>query len=77
MTGVQTCALPIYTSNTNKHFHRRKGMGLDYFKDTVFELLNDSDDMAVKDIQTKDKENIFTVLLMDGSHFELECRQIY
>ena len=52
-------------------------MGLDYFKDTVFELLNDSDDMAVKDIQTKDKENIFTVLLMDGSHFESECRQIY
>ena len=52
-------------------------MGLDYFKDTVFELLNDSDDMAVKDIQTKDKENIFTVLLMDGRHLELECRQIY
>ena len=52
-------------------------MGLDYFKDTVFELLNDSDDIAVKDIQTKDKENIFMVLLIDGSHFELECRQIY
>lgn len=52
-------------------------MELDYFKDTVFELLNDSDDMAVKDIQTKDKENIFTVLLMDGSYFELECRQIH
>lgn len=52
-------------------------MGLDYFKDTVFELLNDSDDMAVKDIQMKDKENIFTILLMDRSQFELECRQIY
>jgi hypothetical protein len=52
-------------------------MELDYFKDTVFELLNNSDNMEIKDIHTKDKENLFTVLLMDGSHFELECRQIY
>ena len=52
-------------------------MKLDYFKDTVFELLNNSDNMEIKDIHTKDKENLFTVLLMDGSHFELECRQIY
>lgn len=52
-------------------------MELDYFKDTVFELLNNSDNMEIKNIHTKDKENLFTVLLMDGSHFELECRQIY
>lgn len=52
-------------------------MELDYFKDTVFEMLNDSDNIAIKDIYTKDKENFFTVLLMDGSHFELEWRQIY
>ena len=52
-------------------------MELDYFKDTVFELLNKSDNMEIKNIHTKDKENLFTVLLMDGSHFELECRQIY
>ena len=52
-------------------------MELDYFKDIIFELLNNSDDIAIKDIHTKDKENLFTVLLMNGNHFELECRQIY
>ena len=52
-------------------------MELDYFKGTVFELLNNSDNIAIKDIYTKNKENLFTVLLMDGSRFELECRQIY
>lgn len=50
---------------------------MNYFKDIIFELLNSSDDMAIKDIHTKDKENLFTVLLINGSHFELECRQIY
>jgi len=51
-------------------------MELDYFKDIVFELLNNSDDMAIKDIHTKDKENLFTVLLMNGRLFKLERRQI-
>lgn len=30
-------------------------MELDYFKDTVFELLNDSDNMAVKNIRKTKK----------------------
>lgn len=51
-------------------------MEIDYFKDKVFELLNDADDMGIRDIETNDKENIFRVLLQNGSLFELECRQV-
>lgn len=51
-------------------------MDLDYFKDKIFDLLNDTDDMKIRDIETNDKENLFTVLLQNGCIFELECRQL-
>lgn len=51
-------------------------MELDYFKDKIFELLNDTEDMNIRDIETNDKENLFTVLLQNGSIFELEFRQM-
>lgn len=51
-------------------------MKLDYFKDTIFDLINETDTMEIKDILTNDKENTFTIVLMDGSRFELECRKI-
>lgn len=53
-----------------------KGMELNYFKDTIFDMMNNSDEMDIKDIKTNDKENKFTISFMDGTNFELECRQI-
>ncbi|MCI8409130.1 MAG: hypothetical protein HFJ09_07665 [Lachnospiraceae bacterium] len=50
-------------------------MELNYFKDQVFDLLNDAD-IKIRDIETNDKENLFTVLLQNGIIFELECRQV-
>lgn len=51
-------------------------MGIERFKDMVFELLNDADDVGISDIDTNDKENTFKVFLQNGNIFELECRQV-
>lgn len=49
---------------------------LDYLKDKIFDLLNDADEIGIKDIETNDKKGIFKVLLQDGEIFEVECRQM-
>lgn len=52
-----------------------KGKELDYFKDKLFDLLNEADSLDVKDIETDDRKNIFRVSLQGGGVFEVECRQ--
>lgn len=50
---------------------------MDYFKDKLFDLLNDADDiMGIADIDTNDRENKFTVSLQNGILIEIECRQL-
>ena len=49
---------------------------LDYLKDKVIDLLNDADEIGIRDIETNDKKGIFTVLLQDGNIFEVECRKV-
>ncbi|MDE6363371.1 MAG: hypothetical protein K2O40_14650 [Lachnospiraceae bacterium] len=51
-------------------------MKLEYFKDKLFELLNDADTIKIKDIETNDKEGTFTVSIQDGSVFEVRCCQV-
>lgn len=51
-------------------------MDLNYFKDKIFELINETNSIDINDIDTDDRNNTFTVSLHDGSAFELECRQI-
>lgn len=51
-------------------------MTLDYFKDKMFDLLNEADSFEVADIEAKDAENSLSVLLKDGSQFEVECRKL-
>lgn len=51
-------------------------MELNYFKDKLFDLLNDSDDLDIADITTDDRRSLFTVSTMDGSKFELLCRKM-
>ena len=53
-----------------------KPMDVKFFKDKLFDLLNDNDSMGISDIDTDDKNNIFTVETVDGSMFEIECRQL-
>lgn len=51
-------------------------MDLNYFKDTLFDLINEADTMEIEDITTNDKKNTFMISLIDGSRFELECKEI-
>lgn len=51
-------------------------MELIYFKDKLFDLLNESDEMDIADIDTDDRNALFTVSMADGSVFEVECRQV-
>lgn len=51
-------------------------MDLNYFKDKLFDLLNDSDDLDISDIATDDRRGLFTVSTTDGSTFELLCRKL-
>lgn len=51
-------------------------MRLSYFKDLLFELLNDSEELNVSEIKTDDENNLFQVLIVDGSEFEITCRKL-
>lgn len=44
-------------------------MDLNYFKDVLFDLINESDVLDVIDIQSDDKADSFIVSTKDGSSF--------
>ena len=49
---------------------------LECFKNKIFDLLNEANNMEIRDFEINDKENTFQILLKDGNVFELECRQM-
>ncbi len=52
-------------------------MTLDYFKDKLFEMMNEGDnELDIANIDTNDRENTFTVSTTDRSQFEIECRKL-
>ncbi len=51
-------------------------MDLNYFKDKLFDLLNESDELDLSDISSDDRRNLFTIHTSDGSTFELLCRKL-
>ena len=44
-------------------------MDLNYLKDTLFDLMNESDELNVADIESVDAENKFVLHFQDGSSF--------
>ena len=48
-------------------------MELNYFKDHLFDLLNESNILNVRSIIADDKENVFHVVVSDGSEFCVKC----
>lgn len=50
-------------------------MELNYFKDKLFDLLNESDELDLSDITADDSRGLFTVSTADGSTFEILCRE--
>ena len=51
-------------------------MELNYFKDQLFDLLNDSDELIIAVFTTDDRHGVFTISTDDGSTFELLCRKL-
>ena len=47
-------------------------MDINVFKDILWDLMNESDDLDVSDIQSIDKDNRFIVAVGDGSTFEIQ-----
>ena len=50
-------------------------MELNYFRDTLFDLLNDSEGMGIADLDADERNSLFTVRTEDGDVFEIVCRQ--
>lgn len=48
-------------------------MGLDEFKDRLFDILNESDCLPVADIIADDRQDEFKILLEDHSSFTIRC----
>ncbi len=49
-------------------------MELNYFKDVLFDLMNESDALPIAQIAVYDRENRFEVVCTDGSVIEVTCR---
>lgn len=50
-------------------------MDLNYIKDHLFDLLNESDLLDVRTIEADDRRDTFRVTVADGSVFEIICRK--
>lgn len=61
--------------NSNYNGEENDSMELNYFKDKLFDLLNDSENMEIFDIDVDEKTNMFTIATVDGSVFKIECMQ--
>ncbi len=51
-------------------------MDLNHFKDILFDLMNESDELNVEDIQSDDKANRFVVTVEDGASFVVQINSI-
>ena len=51
-------------------------MDFNYFKDMIFEFLNESDSLDVADIETNDKAGTFLVTMHDGAKFEIQVSEL-
>lgn len=51
-------------------------MDLDYFKDKLFDILNETDELDITDIRVDDRNSLLTVAIAGGDTFELACRHL-
>ena len=50
-------------------------MKLNYFRDKLFDLLNDSEGMGIADLNADEQNSLLTVRTEDGDVFEIVCQQ--
>ena len=51
-------------------------MDLNYFKDKLFDVINESDELDVTDIQADDAKDLFMIVMKDGSVFALRAMKV-
>ena len=51
-------------------------MDLNYFKDKLFDVINESDELDIADIQADDEKDLFMVVMKDGSVFALRTMKV-
>ena len=51
-------------------------MELNYFRDRLFDLLNDSEGMGIVDLNADERNSLLTVRTEGGNVFEIVCRQV-
>ena len=51
-------------------------MELNYFRDKLFDLLNDSEGMGIADLNADERNSLLTVRTGGGNVFEIVCRQV-
>lgn len=51
-------------------------MELNDFKDRLFDVLNESDELNISDIAGDDAKNIFVIEMEDRSVFVIECHKV-
>ena len=56
-------------------YERGTEMELNYFRDRLFDLLNDSEGMGITDLNTDERNGLLTVMTDDGNVFEIVCQQ--
>ena len=62
----------------NAKKQRKRGtirMELFDFKDKLFDLLNDSEDMGISDLSLDGKKDVLIVKTKDGDVFEIACQR--
>ena len=52
-------------------------MNLNYFKDCLFDLINEWDSLDITDIEVQDRSDTITITVRDGSIFEIKCKAVY
>ena len=50
-------------------------MEQNYFRDKLFDLLNDSEGMGIADLNADERNSLLTVRTEGGNVFEIVCRQ--
>ena len=50
-------------------------MNLNEFKDSLFEILNETDKLPVMDVELDDLADTLNVFLPDGSLFKIQCEK--
>ncbi|MDE6990841.1 MAG: hypothetical protein K2P42_09315, partial [Lachnospiraceae bacterium] len=53
-----------------------RGMDLNLFKDRLFEFLSGDDFRGIVDIEADDLNDMFTVTMISGRMFEVQCREV-